>query len=307
MVKTSTENRKPMFLTTVVFFFVLAGNQTGIYSKDIRIGALIPWNGSWPAGPRLASAIIVAIDKVRDLNLLPGYNLTYIWRDSFCQIGPSLRAVADLRGLKPSIDVFIGPACSMGCMSSGFLAAHWDLPMISYGCIDEDLSDKSTYPTFVRTVGPFSQSGNLLLLLMEQYGWNRVAILTSTEPVWSQLASLAKGIIDSKPKLEVSYFESFSPDFTSDVQYRRMIQSARKKAHGTWYVCFSSVVWMYVHAYHHSNPLLIPIWDDRKFICLVWFPSRSQLFPKLWLTVQASCWLLFFHTIFRLAGNKKFL
>lgn len=230
--KASRRHGNCIFLTAVVFLFVLAGNRKGIDSKKLRIGALIPWNGSWPAGPRLASAIIVAIEKVRDLNLLPGYNLTYIWKDSFCQIGPSLRALSDLRVLKPSIDVFIGPACSMGCTSCGFLAAHWDLPMISYGCIDEDLSDKSSYPTFVRTVGPFSQSGNLFLLLMKQYGWNRIAILTSTEPVWSQLASLTKRKIESKPEYKVSYFESFSPDIASDVQYQRMIQSARKKAHG---------------------------------------------------------------------------
>jgi ABC-type branched-subunit amino acid transport system substrate-binding protein len=131
------------------------------------------------------------------------------------------------------VAAFIGPACSLGCVSCGHLAAHWDLPMISYGCADAKLSDKDLFPTFVRTVGTFSQhSGDLFLRLMKHFKWDRIAILTSTERIWSQLASLIKVQVDAQPGYEVSYFESFSPEFTRSIQYQRMFNSAKKRAHG---------------------------------------------------------------------------
>ena len=36
----------------------------------------------------------------------------------------------------------VGPACNVVCEAGAALAAHWDIPMISYGCALPDLSDK---------------------------------------------------------------------------------------------------------------------------------------------------------------------
>lgn len=204
-------------------------------SQEIRIGALIPWNGTWPIGPRMASALLVAFDTIKnDLNLLPDYNLTYDWRDSECDTGATLRSMADLRAKILAIHAFIGPGCSVGCMPGGYLAAHWRNPMISFGCGESTLSDKAEYPTFVRTVGTYAQTGKFFLKIMEKYEWNRVAILSSTESIWSQVASFVKDEIDSAKSggYTVSYFHVFSPGVTTDDQFRSMFLSAREVAHG---------------------------------------------------------------------------
>ncbi|KAJ7376461.1 hypothetical protein OS493_034449 [Desmophyllum pertusum] len=210
-----------------VFYFQLPQPTT---SREIRIGALIPWNGTWPVGPRMASALLVAFDTIKyEMNLLPDYNLTYDWRDSECDTGATLRSMADLHAEKPAIHAFIGPVCSVGCMPGGYLAAHWDNPMISYGCGESTLSDKLQYPTFVRTVGTYAQTGKFFLKIMEKYQWNRVAILSSTESIWSQVASFVKDEIDGDDA--VSYFHVFSPGVTTDEQFKSMLRSAREVAH----------------------------------------------------------------------------
>lgn len=219
-------------LMLTVFQFQLQRLAT---SNEIRLAALIPWNGTWPIGPRMASALLVAFDTIKnDMNLLPDHNLTYYWRDSECDTGATLRSMADLQAKKPPVHAFIGPSCSVGCMPGGYLAAHWDNPMISFGCGEATLSDKVEYPTFVRTVGTYAQTGKFFLKIMGKYNWDRVAILSSTESLWSQVASFVKDEIDNTKSKEyiVSYFQVFSPGVTTDEQLKSMFLSAREVAHG---------------------------------------------------------------------------
>lgn len=219
-----------LILTVLAFQY-----QPATTTREIRVGALIPWNGTWTVGPRMASALLVAFDTIKDeLKLLQGYNLTYTWKDSRCDTGATLRAMADIRANYPDIHAFIGPGCSVGCLPGGYLAGYWNSPMISFGCGESTLSDKLQYPTFIRTVGTYAQSGKFFVEIMKKYEWNRVAIMFSTESVWSQVASFVKDKIDADTAngFRVSYFQLFSPGLTSDEQFKTMFRSAREVAHG---------------------------------------------------------------------------
>lgn len=180
----------------------------------------------------MASALLVAFDTIKDrLKLLPDHNLTYVWKDSECDTGATLRALADLQTRKPGIHAFIGPGCSIGCVPGGYLAAHWNKPMISFGCGESTLSDKIQYPTFIRTVGTYAQSGKFFLEIMKKYQWSQVAILSSTESLWSQVASFVKDEIDATSGFIVSYFHVFGTGVTTDEQFKSMLRSAREVAH----------------------------------------------------------------------------
>ena len=214
-------------------------------SRELRIGALIPWNGTWRVGPRMASGLLVAFDTIKNkLNLLPSYNLSYVWKDSQCDAGASLRAIADLRLVKPAIDAFIGPGCSVGCVPGGYLAAHWNIPMISFGCVELTLSNKQQYQTFVRTVGNYAQMGRFYVSIMKKYNWKRVAVLTSSESLWTQVGSLVRAKIeaagDEGYRGTVSYFQVFSPGITTDEQFKSMLRSAGDIAYGKCRINFTS-------------------------------------------------------------------
>ena len=227
-----TASRLVILLLTALYFLFFWPSTLG---QEIRIGALIPWNGTWQVGPRMASALLVAFDTIKyKMKLLPDYNFTYEWKDSECSTGATLRAMADLQAKIPNIHAYIGPACSIGCLPGGFLAAHWNNPMISFGCGESTLSNKLKYPTFVRTVGTYVETGKFFLEIMKIYNWTQVAIVSSTESIWSQTASFIKEEIDDVKGggFSVSYFHVFSPGITTDEQLKGMFRSAREVAHG---------------------------------------------------------------------------
>ncbi|XP_044174474.1 atrial natriuretic peptide receptor 1-like [Acropora millepora] len=225
----STSRLIILLFTVFVISFCLSSSAS---HDEIKIGALIPWNGSWEAGQRMASALLVGFDTVQNkMNLLQDYNLTYSWKDSECNAGATLRALTDFQANEPDIHAYIGPGCSVGCVPGGFLAAYWNIPMISYGCIESTLSDKLKYPTFVRTVGTYHQSGHMFLEIMKHFKWKEVAILSSTESLWSQVASFMKNETSRNSEFKVSYFHGFTPGFTTDEQFKEMLRSASQVAH----------------------------------------------------------------------------
>ena len=191
----------------------------------------------------MASSLLVAFETVTKLNLLPGYSWTYIWKDSKCDTGATLAALSDFKLKEHPINAVIGPACSVGCIPGAYLAAHWDIPMISYACVDTGLSRKESFPTFVRTVGTYARSGKFFLRLMEKYKWSRVAILSSTETVWTQVASFIKAEFDSQSGgfYEVSYFQTFDHEWTTDQKIQDILRLAKEKAHGEIFKGFISV------------------------------------------------------------------
>ena len=209
-------------------------------TTEVKLGVTIPWTGNnWDAGPRLASAILIAIDKVNnDRTLLPGLNLTFEWKDSKCEEAVGLTAAVDLYSTsKPKIHALIGPACSAGCKAVGYLAAHWNMPIISYACGSEELSDKKNFPTFARTVGVYSKSGLIIVSLMKWYKWDRVAILTSSSFLW---ASITDGVREDVERngMMISYYQNFNEETVTDAQLETLFTKASKKAHGRFLVVF---------------------------------------------------------------------
>ena len=222
---------------TVALFIVALVSVPASTAKELTIAALIPWNGTWPVGPRMASGLLVGIESVERLNLLPGYNISYVWRDSECSEGVTLEKLSDFAFARSKrMDVFIGPACSVGCIPGAHLASHWNVPMVSYGCADTRLSHKETFATFARTVGTLAHSGKLLLQCMARNKWGRVAIISTTQTVWSQIASFIKSGIDAQGDgyYQVSYFQTFDPIWATDASIQEMLRTAREQAHGEY-------------------------------------------------------------------------
>ena len=68
--------------------------------------------------------------------------------------------------------------------------------------------------------------------IMKQFKWKEVAILSSTESLWSQVASFMKNETSRNSEFKVSYFHGFTPGFTTDEQFKEMLRSASQVAHG---------------------------------------------------------------------------
>ena len=62
------------------------------------------------------------------------------------------------------------------CSSSGYTAAHWNVPLLPYSCVDEGLSYKSDYPTMVRIGAPLNKMGPALAEIIMKFGWDTVVV-----------------------------------------------------------------------------------------------------------------------------------
>lgn len=81
---------------------------------------------------------------------------------------------------------FIGPDNS--CLTEATVAAALNLPMISYKCSDQKVSDKSLYHTFARTVAPDTGIVNSVLSLIVYYNWHRFALVYRDKENYRKIA-----------------------------------------------------------------------------------------------------------------------
>ncbi|OTF83667.1 atrial natriuretic peptide receptor-like protein [Euroglyphus maynei] len=77
--------------------------------------------------------------------------------------------------LKDRVHAFIGPDESCAC--EALVASAWNIPIVSYKCIDQNLSNKTIYPTFARTLPPSSKISKSVISLLKHFEWNKVLYL----------------------------------------------------------------------------------------------------------------------------------
>ena len=60
-------------------------NVQGItVNNTLMLGYLLPWEREWLVPQTIGSAIIVGIEEVYKRQLLPGYEIDWTWRDTYC-------------------------------------------------------------------------------------------------------------------------------------------------------------------------------------------------------------------------------
>ena len=198
---------------------------------DINIAIAVPWiNSSWDAGPRFAGGATIAIETInKDPSLLPGYHVSFDWTDSHCSEKHTVQGLLNLHA-KTKMNAIIGPACSDGCKIAAMLAHSWNIPIVSYGCAADFLSNNEEYPNFARTVGVYAKSGHLFVKLMHRLKWDRIAILTPTSGIWSSIMTGVRLSIEGAG-LKVAYYQNFNVKTVKRSFLTSVLMEARRKSH----------------------------------------------------------------------------
>lgn len=154
----------------------------------------------------LAKGIIIAtelaIKRIQDEGVLnSSFKFTYTEMNTWCNKLIAVEQVFQFRNLS----AFIGPACTVSCVSAGLLAATLNTPMISYSCSSIDLSDRQFYPTFARTQ-PYTRTyidstPHMVLEMMKHFQWSRLCIIATEDAVWPPLATKIKTVCLIRPSL----------------------------------------------------------------------------------------------------------
>lgn len=172
------------FLTGVSFFWLwvcveLSASDVNATEK-LKLGLI--GAGYFQFGPPFAladlgSALPIALDELNNsTELLPNHTLSFVMRDSDCDprlsVGHFVTLVQEER-----VDAIIGPTCAEACESLAYLASHWNIPVISYTCWSDELSNKLIFDTFARTFPVFSESVDVFETVLQQHSWQNIAVM----------------------------------------------------------------------------------------------------------------------------------
>ncbi|KAM9361307.1 taste receptor type 1 member 3, partial [Symphorus nematophorus] len=148
-------------------------------------------------GLGLALVMKYAVDEVNaNQNLLPGIKLGYeiydTCRQSAVIVKPTisflsaksnrvLSAECNYTNYETSISAVIGPYSSEMVSVIGKLMGFFLMPQISFGATSDKFSDKYLYPSFFRTVPSDKWQVESMVLLLNEFKWNWVAVVGSEE------------------------------------------------------------------------------------------------------------------------------
>ena len=175
---------------------------------DINIGGIFSFyvssqlpcqDGLAPRGVFMAESMRFAIEEINNnTDLLPNVTLGFDILDDGWSEDMALRNTLDLvndHGLTNQVCLnqteegstnsgiigIIGTSRSATTIPSTRLAALFDIPMISYYASSVELTDKSQYPYFLRTVPPDGLQVGAIVDILELYNWNYIGIIHSID------------------------------------------------------------------------------------------------------------------------------
>ncbi|XP_043975233.1 extracellular calcium-sensing receptor-like [Gambusia affinis] len=144
---------------------------------------------------QLAQAMLFAIEEINNRSeLLPGISLGYRIYDSCGSIARSIKgALALVNGNKnvsdtskactkpANVQAIMGEASSSPSMAIATVIGPFHIPLISHFATCACLSDKSKYPSFLRTIPSDYYQSRALAHLVKHFGWTWVGAIRSNE------------------------------------------------------------------------------------------------------------------------------
>uniref|UniRef100_A0A672G9S2 Extracellular calcium-sensing receptor-like n=1 Tax=Salarias fasciatus TaxID=181472 RepID=A0A672G9S2_SALFA len=177
---------------------------------DILLGGIFSFHSSWKnqkdtymQQPHLnfrdfqfAQAMLFAIEEInKSSDLLPGISLGYILYDSCGSIARSVKVALSLANgndvesalsketcLRPAqVQVIMGETSSSPCMAIATVIGPLNIPMISHFATCACLSDKTKYPSFLRTIPSDYHQSRALAHLVKHFGWTWVGAIRTND------------------------------------------------------------------------------------------------------------------------------
>ncbi|KAK2847360.1 hypothetical protein Q5P01_010359 [Channa striata] len=183
---------------------------------DFILGGVFSFHGSWKdrqetytakplplectrlnfIGFQTAQAMIFATEEINNsTDLLPGISLGYKIYDSCGSIARSVRVALALTNgnevvsvqsaapcTKPAqVQAIIGETSSSPCMAIATAIGPFYIPMISHFATCACLSDKTKYPSFLRTIPSDYYQSRALAQLVKHFGWTWVGAIRTND------------------------------------------------------------------------------------------------------------------------------
>ncbi|XP_067863050.1 taste receptor type 1 member 1-like [Heptranchias perlo] len=125
-------------------------------------------------------AMKFAVEEINNSSsLLPNVTLGYEIFDD-CDIFIDLQGTfAFVSRYHPAVTAVIGPTKSDAAIVTANILNLFCIPQISYAATSEKLSDKTQYPSFMRTIPSDESQIEAIILLIQKFWWNWITVIGS--------------------------------------------------------------------------------------------------------------------------------
>ncbi|XP_055334707.1 receptor-type guanylate cyclase Gyc76C-like [Paramacrobiotus metropolitanus] len=229
--------RKWLLVFTLILISLRPAAVAAVQQKtkpfNLTLGYLTAIQGSDTAaafrqGVVISGAISYAIDQINNrTDLLPYHHLNLIWNDT--ETDPSIGTKVLTSLWKQGAVAFFGPEDT--CEKEAFIAAAWNLPMISYKCSDQAVSNRKIYKTFARLQPPDIQVTKSIIALLKHFDWQKFSIVYGSTHAWQAIAKNLKeqaALYNMTVNSESEFKEPYQPDF-EESHFPEIIDSTHKK------------------------------------------------------------------------------
>lgn len=148
-----------------------------VHCSDIRLGIILPEDGSHEFSlKRVLPAIDYAIESVNKSNILPGYDLVPLVKNSECSDTMGPLAAVDFH-IYDKVHAFFGPVCDYAVAPVARFASFWNTPVLTAGAIAVAFGNKSEYNQLTRVHGAYSNRADLFLTIAKTYNWTNIGLM----------------------------------------------------------------------------------------------------------------------------------
>ncbi|XP_016015890.1 retinal guanylyl cyclase 2 isoform X1 [Rousettus aegyptiacus] len=166
-------------------FLVLTCFPQQVWAPPYKIGVVGPWACDplfSKALPEIAAQL--ATERInRDPSFDLGYSFEYVILNEDCQTS---KALSNFISHHHMASGFIGPVNPGYCEAALLLGNSWDKGIFSWACVNYELDNKNSYPTFSRTLpSPI----RVLVTVMKYFQWAHAGVISSDEDIWVHTAN----------------------------------------------------------------------------------------------------------------------
>ncbi|XP_073918565.1 retinal guanylyl cyclase 2 [Castor canadensis] len=164
-----------------------------VWAFPYKIGVVGPWACDplfSKALPEVAAGL--AIERINQDPLFDGgYSFEYVILNEDCQTS---RALSSFISHHQMASGFIGPANPGYCEAASLLGNSWDKGIFSWACVNYELDNKNSYPTFSRVLpSPI----RVLVTVMKYFQWAHAGVISSDEDIWVNTANRVSSALRS--------------------------------------------------------------------------------------------------------------
>ncbi|XP_064598665.1 atrial natriuretic peptide receptor 3-like [Liolophura sinensis] len=154
-----------------------------------------------------------------------GYRFKVVTGRSDCSNVDGLYQLVKLATLnnntRESLDAVIGPQCDADCENVARLSSDWKLPMISFSCMSDNLSDKQKYAFFSRTITKLDGIYRFVRAVVTHFGWDHVTCIAPR----TNVAKLLKAKLEEDNFTAAAFSGSFHEHGNLAIHFLRKLAS----------------------------------------------------------------------------------